>query len=95
MTKESCKTKTNEILDQKDLTRWFEMTPTKEEMDETNWKSAILGYVLVIFGQVIIITGEFSLQELGWKILYGILLGSSVWAVFFFRGKKKSKEGAG
>lgn len=83
MTKESCKTKTNEILDQKDLTRWFEMTPTKEEMDETNGKSAILGYVLVIFGQVIIITGEFSLQELGWKILYGILLGSSVWAVFF------------
>lgn len=95
MTKESCKTKTNEILDQKDLTRWFEMTPTKEEMDETNWKSAILGYVLVIFGQVIIITGEFSLQELGWKILYGILLGSSVWAVFFLGARRSLKKEPG
>ena len=60
------KKKMDEILDQKDLTRWFEMTPTKEEMDETNWKSAILGYALVIFGQVIIITGEFySLSHFG------------------------------
>lgn len=95
MTKESCKTKINEILDHKDLTRWFEMTPTKEEMEKTNGKSAILGYVLVIFGQVIIITGEFSLQELGWKILYGILLGSSVWAVIFLGVRRSLKKELG
>ena len=91
MTKESCKTKTNEILDQKDLTRWFEMTPTKEEMDETNWKSAILGYVLVIFGQVIIIfTTGVGLENTVWNIVGKFGVGS-----IFFRGKKKSKEGAG
>ena len=79
----SGKTKINEILDQKDLTRWFEMEPTEEEMKGTNRKRVISGYMWMIFGQVFLIISIFLTQELGWRILYGILLGSSVWAEIF------------
>lgn len=83
MMNKSGKTKINEILDQKDLTRWFEMEPTEEEMKGTNRKRVISGYMWMIFGQVLLIISIFLTQELGWRILYGILLGSSVWAEIF------------
>ena len=94
--KKSCITKINEILDQKDLTRWFEMEPTEEEMKGPNRKSIILGYVGMTFVLVILFIYFLTLQELGEKILYGILWASSVWAIIYSvvrSGLKKKPRG--
>lgn len=92
MMKKSCITKINEILEQKDLTRWFEMEPTEEEIEKENLKRLTSGYMGMTFGQVLLVMGIFSLYELGWKILYGILLASSVWVEIYSVVRRSLKK---